>query len=52
MENRNPSSQIPKKKRKLVELLECKDYIVPLNPDVIVKNLFKIFLGVIPETLR
>ena len=38
MENRNPSSQIPKKKRKLVELLECKDYIVPLNPDVIVKK--------------
>ncbi|WP_154815048.1 hypothetical protein [Lactiplantibacillus plantarum] len=38
MENHNPSSQIPKKKRKLVELLECKDYIVPLNPDVIVKK--------------
>ena len=38
MENRKPSSQIPKKKRKLVELLECKDYIVPLNPDVIVKQ--------------
>jgi hypothetical protein len=37
MENLNPSSQIPRKK-KLVELLECKDYIVPLNPDVIIKK--------------
>ncbi|XPL32212.1 transposase [Levilactobacillus brevis] len=32
------TAQIPKKKRKLVELLECKDYIVPLNQDVIVKK--------------
>ncbi|MCT3311368.1 hypothetical protein EFP47_17720 [Lactiplantibacillus pentosus] len=43
MENRNPSRQILKKKRKLVELLECKDYIVPLNPDVIIKNVFGYF---------